>query len=305
MDPSVSLILLVCLSLTAVPLSRFGTSEQQNRFVPAMARGEAIGAYCLTEPNAGSDAGSISTSAVLKDGRYVLNGRKVFITNGDVADIYLVFANLDKSRGQKGITGFIVERGNPGLTAIQQREKLGMRASSTAEVLFEDCLIPEANRIGDEFNGFKIALQILDASRPVIGAQAVGIAQGALDLALRHVRQRQQFGQPLANFQGLQWMLADMATQIDAARLLVHRSANLHDKKLPFAKEASMAKLFASETATKVAGDALQLHGGYGYFKDSPIERFFRDSKVTEIYEGTSQIQRLVIARHILREVAG
>lgn len=302
-DPSMSLVMLVCNSLSAVPIDQFGTEEQRNRFVPAMARGEKIGAFCLTEPNAGSDAGSISTSAIKDGDDYVLNGSKIFITNGDVADVYIVFASQDRAKRSRGVTGFLVEKGSPGLSVKKQRDKMGMRASTTAEVFFDNCHVPAANLFGEEEKGFGLAMQILDGSRPIIGAQAVGIAQGALDLALKYVRQRQQFGQTIGDFQGVQWMLADMATKVDASRLLVYRAANLRDQGLPFTKEASMAKLFSSETAMSVASAALQLHGGYGYFKEGNIERYFRDAKVTEIYEGTSQIQRLVIARKILEEV--
>ena len=301
-DPSMSLAALATLSLTTVGIDRFGNDAQREAYVPPLAKGEKVGAFGLTEPNSGSDAGSLSTSARRDGDRYLLNGSKIFITNGDVAETFLVFATRDREQRTRGISAFIVERGTPGLSSRKQVEKMGMRASSTAELFFEDCVVPAANLVGEEDRGFGVAMQILDASRPVIGAQAVGIAQGALDLAIRHTKQRRQFGQPIADFQGIQWMLADMATQVDASRLLVYRAANLRDRGLPFAKEASMAKLFASETATKVASSALQLHGGYGYFKESPIERFFRDAKVTEIYEGTSQVQRLVIARRVLAE---
>ena len=301
-DPSMSLAALATLSLTTVGIDRFGNDAQREAYVPPLAKGEKVGAFGLTEPDSGSDAGSLSTSARRDGDHYLLNGSKIFITNGDVAETFLVFATRDREQRTRGISAFIVERGTPGLSSRKQAEKMGMRASSTAELFFEDCAVPAANLVGEEDRGFGVAMQILDASRPVIGAQAVGIGQGALDLAIRHTKQRRQFGQPIADFQGIQWMLADMATQVDASRLLVYRAANLRDRGLPFAKEASMAKLFASETATKVASSALQLHGGYGYFKESPIERFFRDAKVTEIYEGTSQVQRLVIARRVLAE---
>jgi alkylation response protein AidB-like acyl-CoA dehydrogenase len=302
-DPSMALSAMVSLSLCAAPIERFGTDRHRERYVPALARGEAIGAYAQSEPNAGSDAGAIATTAVRRDGNYVLNGGKIFISNADVADTIIVIASQDPSQRTHGMVALIVESGTPGLTARKQRDKLGMRGSSTAELFFEDCPVPVENRMGEEGEGFKIAMQTLEASRPIIGAQALGIAQGCLDLALKHTQQRRQFGQAIADFQGVQWMLADMATQIDAARLLVYRAASLRDHGHSSAKEASMAKLFASETAMKVASTALQLHGGYGYFKESPVERYFRDAKVTEIYEGTSQIQRLVIARQLLAEV--
>ena len=303
-DPSMSLTLLASLSLATIGIERFGTDAQKDRYVPPLARGEALGAFCLTEPNAGSDAASGSTHAAPKDGGYLLNGAKTYITNGDVAETLLVFATAEPGSRAKGVVSLIVEAGTPGLEARKQHGKLGMRASTTSDIYFDDVFVPEENLVAPAGDGFKVAMQILDASRPIIGAQAVGIAQGAFDLALKHVNQRKQFGQTIAGFQGVQWMLADMATQLEAARLLTYQAASLHDDGLPFAKQASMAKLFASETATRVADMALQLHGGIGYFKESPVERYYRDAKVTEIYEGTSQIQRLVISRHVLAEAA-
>ena len=303
-DPSMSLTLLASLSLATIGIERFGTDAQKDRYVPPLARGEAVGAFCLTEPNAGSDAASGSTHAAPKDGGYLLNGAKTYITNGDVADTLLVFATAEPGSRAKGMVSLIVEAGTPGLEARKQHGKLGMRASTTSDIYFDDVFVPEENLVAPAGDGFKVAMQILDASRPIIGAQAVGIAQGAFDLAMKHVNQRKQFGQTIAGFQGVQWMLADMATQLEAARLLTYQAASLHDDGLPFAKQASMAKLFASETATRVADMALQLHGGIGYFKESPVERYYRDAKVTEIYEGTSQIQRLVISRHVLAEAA-
>ncbi len=303
-DPSMALSLLASLSLAAHGIEHHASDALRNTYLPPIARGEKIAAFGFTEPEAGSDAAGIQTLASKKNGKYLLNGRKIFITNGDIADTLLIFATTDRAKRHTGMIAFIVERGSKGLSSHKQTEKLGMRASSTAEVLFEDCAVPARNRVGEEGQGFKIAMQIVDGSRPIIGAQAVGIAQGALDLAIRHVRRRKQFGQAVADFQGVQWMLADMATQIDAARLLVYRAASMRDQGLPSTKESAMAKLFASETAMRVATQALQLHGGSGYFKESPIERFFRDAKVTEIYEGTSQIQRLVIARRLLAEAA-
>ncbi len=303
-DPSMSLTLLASLSLATIGIERFGTDAQKEQYVPPLARGESVGAFCLTEPNAGSDAASGSTHAAPKDGGYLLNGAKTYITNGDVADTLLVFATTEPGSRAKGMVSLIVEAGTPGLEARKQHGKLGMRASTTSDIYFDDVFVPEENLVAPAGDGFKVAMQILDASRPIIGAQAVGIAQGAFDLAMKHVNQRKQFGQTIAGFQGVQWMLADMATQLEAARLLTYQAASLHDDGLPFAKQASMAKLFASETATRVADTALQLHGGIGYFKESPVERYYRDAKVTEIYEGTSQIQRLVISRHILAEAA-
>ena len=303
-DPSMSLTLLASLSLATIGIERFGTDAQKDRYVPPLARGEAVGAFCLTEPNAGSDAASGSTHAAPKNGGYLLNGAKTYITNGDVADTLLVFATAEPGSRAKGMVSLIVEAGAPGLEARKQHGKLGMRASTTSDIYFDDVFVPDENLVAPAGEGFKVAMQILDASRPIIGAQAVGIAQGAFDLAMKHVNQRKQFGQTIAGFQGVQWMLADMATQLEAARLLTYQAASLHDDGLPFAKQASMAKLFASETATRVADMALQLHGGIGYFKESPVERYYRDAKVTEIYEGTSQIQRLVISRHVLAEAA-
>ena len=301
-DPGVSLSFLASHSLTALGIQRFATDAQRRKYVPPLARGEVMGAFAYTEPDAGSDAAALATTAILDNDHYVLNGTKIFITNGDIAETFLAFATEDRGKSHRGIMAFIVERGFPGLQTTPQRDKLGMRSSDTAEVSFRDCRVPAENRIGGDGQGFKIGMQVLEGSRPIIGAQAVGIAQGAFDLALGHVQQRRQFGQSLSEFQGVQWMLADMATRIDAARLLVYRAASLRDQGQGSAKESSMAKLFASETAMYVASTALQLHGGSGYFKDSPIERFFRDAKVTEIYEGTSQIQRLIIARHILTQ---
>jgi butyryl-CoA dehydrogenase len=296
-----SLVLLASLSLTAVAIEAHGNDAQKKKYVPPLARGEAVGCFCLSEPNAGSDAGSLATRAVRKGDRYVLNGSKIFITNADAADTFIVFATQDPEKRSRGISAFLLDKGMKGLSARAMKGKMGMRASTTCEVFFDNVEVPAENVFGPEDRGFPTAMQILDNSRPIIGAQAVGIAQGALDLALKHVKQRKAFGQPIGDFQGVQWMLADMATKVDAARLLVYRAADLRDRGLPFTREASMAKLFASETAMEVASASLQLHGGYGYFKDSPVERFFRDAKVTEIYEGTSQVQRLVIARSLLR----
>ena len=301
-DAAVSLLLLAHLSLGTVAINKFGNDAQRKKYVPPLAAGKKVAAFGLTEPNAGSDAAAQSTTAVRKGNKYILNGSKMFITNGDVADTFIVFTTEDRSKRAKGVSAFIIERGFKGFSSRKQTGKMGMRASTLAELFFEDCEVPAENLVGQSQQGFPIAMQILDSSRPIIGAQALGIAQGCLDLALKQARRRHAFGKPIGDFQGVQFMLADMATQIDAARLLVYRAANLYDKGLPFSKEASMAKLFASETAMRVASDALQLHGGYGYFKESPVERFFRDAKVTEIYEGTSQIQRLVIARHLLAE---
>jgi len=232
----------------------------------------------------------------------VLNGNKVFITNGAEADIALVFATVNKSLRHRGITGFIVERGTPGFSVGKSEHKLGIRASSTAELVFEDCFVPEANRLSDEGAGFKVALSAIDASRVSVATQGVGIAQGAFDKALAYAKERRQFGQPIADFQAIQWFLADMATQIDAARLLTCQAAYHQDRGLPFIKESSMAKLFASEAAMFVTTKAIQIHGGYGYIKEYPLERYFRDARILEIYEGTSEMQRMTIARQLISE---
>ena len=299
---SISVIIFGSIGLAGEPLYEFGSEEQRRRFVVPVARGEKLACFALTEPGAGSDVAALQTSATRHSGGYTLNGSKIFITNGAEADIILVFATLDRSLRHRGITGFIVEKGSPGFSVGKLEHKLGIRASSTAELVFEDCFVPEANRLGNEGEGFKIALSAIDASRVSVAAQGVGIAQGAFEKALAYAKQRQQFGQPIADFQAIQWFLADMATQIDAARLLTYRAAYLQDKGLPFTKEASMAKVYAAEAAMFVTTKAIQIHGGYGYTKDYPLERYFRDARILEIYEGTSEMQRMTIARQLLRE---
>lgn len=288
-------------SLCAHPIYQFGTEEQKQRFLVPLAQGNRLGAFALTEPNAGTDAASIRTTATRQGDSYILNGNKIFITNGGVADIYIVLAKTDPSKGARGITAFIVEKGTPGFSFGKKEDKLGIRASSTTELIFQNCRIPVENRLGEEGEGFKIAMQTLDGGRIGIAAQAVGIAQACLDACLRYAKEREQFGKPIGSFQAIQWMLADMATQVEAARLLTYRAAWLKDNKQPFSKEAAMAKLYASEVAMQQAIKAVQIHGGYGYMKDYPVERFFRDAKITEIYEGTSEVQRMVIASHLLR----
>ncbi len=295
-------ILFVTTGLAGHPLYLYGNEEQRKRFVPPVAKGGKIASFALTEAGAGSDPASLETTAARHKKGYILNGTKIFITNGNEADIIVVFATVDRSLRHGGITAFIVEKGTPGFSVGKLEHKLGIRASSTAELLFENCIVPEANRLGNEGDGFTIALNAIDASRIAVAAQAVGIAQGAFTKALAYAKERRQFGQPIINFQAIQWMLADMATQIDAARLLTYRAAYLKDKGLPFVKEASMAKVFASETAMSVTTKAIQIYGGYGYVKDYPLERYFRDAKITEIYEGTSEIQRMTIARNLIRE---
>ena len=297
-----SVILIVTNELAGYPIYTFGSEEQKQRFLVPLMKGEKLGAFGLTEAGAGSDVAALGTTATRQNDGYTLNGNKLFITNGAEADIMVVFATVDKSAGYRGITGFIVEKGTPGFSVGKLEHKLGIRASSTAELVFENCFVPEANRLGDEGRGFRIALGTIDGSRIGIAAQAVGIAQGAFDKALAYAKERQQFGQPIADFQAIQWMLADMATQIDAARLLTHRAANLKDTGLPFVKESSMAKVFAAEAAMFVTSKAIQIYGGYGYIKDYPLERYFRDAKITELYEGTSEMQRMTIARQLIRE---
>jgi len=299
---STGTIYFVTSGLAGQPLYLFGNEEQRRRFVVPVAQGEKIACFALTESGAGSDPAAMETTATKQKSGYVLNGTKVFITNGAEADFIVVFATVDKSLRHKGIVAFVVEKDTPGYSVGKLEHKLGIRATSTAELLFEDCFVPEENRLGDEGEGFKIALSSIDESRVTVAAQAVGIARGAFDKALAYAKERQQFGQPIANFQAIQWMLADMATQIDAARLLTYRAAYLQDEDLPFIKEASMAKVFAAEASSFVTNKAIQIYGGYGYVNEYPIERYFRDAKITEIYEGTSEMQRMTIARHLMRE---
>jgi len=299
---AIGVIFLVDVGLAGYPLYKYGTEEQRQRFVAPVAKGEKLACFALTESGAGSDVASLETAATKQNGGYVLNGNKIFITNGAEADIALVFATVDKSLRHRGIACFVVEKGTPGFSVGKVEHKLGIRASSTAELIFENCFVPETNRLGDEEVGFRIALEAIDASRTSIAAQAVGIAQGAFERALDYAKERQQFGQPISNFQAIQWMLADMATQIDAARLLTYRAACLKDRGLPYIKEAAMAKVYAAEAAMFVTTKALQIHGGYGYIKDYPLERYFRDARILEIYEGTSEMQRMTIARQLIRE---
>ena len=297
---STGLIMDVNISLCAEPILLFGDDEQKRRFLTPLATGEKLGALAITEPEAGSDAAGIKTTAVRQGGHYVLNGSKIFITNGGVADTYVGTAVTNKEAGHKGITDFIVEKGAPGLSFGAPLHKLGINGSATTEVFFEDVRVPVENRLGEEGMGFKITMDTLDGGRVGIAAQAVGIAQSALDDALAYIEQRRQFGKKISEFQAIQFMVADMATEIEAARLLTLQAAALRDKNIPCARESAMAKLYAGEVAVKVATDALQLFGGYGYIKEYPAERHLRDAKITQIYEGTQQIQRMVIARSIL-----
>jgi butyryl-CoA dehydrogenase len=277
-----------------------GTEEQRKKYVIPAARGEKIVAWALTEPGAGSDAGATQTKAILNGNEWVLNGTKIFITSGHVAETAVVMASTDKSKGVKGVSAFIVEKGTPGFSYGTQEDKLGLRGTVTSELVFENCRIQKENLIGKEGFGFIGAMEILDRGRMAIGALAVGLAQGALDESIKYSKEREQFGKPIAKFQAIQWMIADMATEIDAARLLVYRAAYLEQLGKKFSKEASMAKLYASETATRTALRAIQIHGGYGYTKDYPVERMLRDAKLCEIGEGTSEVQRMIIARLLL-----
>lgn len=288
-------------SLCSWPIYAFGTEEQKQKYLVPLASGQKIGALGLTEPGAGSDAGAVSTTARLDGDEYVLNGTKIFITNGKVGDIYVIIASTDKSKGHRGTAAFIVEKGTPGFTFGKKEEKMGIRASATYELIFENCRIPKENMLGEDGKGFKIALQTLDGGRIGIAAQALGIAQGAFEQALNYSKVREQFGKPIGSFQGMSWMLADMATRIEAARMMVYRAAYLKDAGEPYSKEAAMAKLYASETAMWVTTKAVQVFGGYGYTREYPVERMMRDAKITEIYEGTSEVQRIVIAANILK----
>jgi len=298
---STGVILSVQNSLFCHPVEQFGTEEQKKRFLTPFARGEKIGCYALTEPQAGSNAAALATKAVLKGDRYIVNGTKAWITNGGAADAAIVYVNTRPEDREKGITALIVEKGTPGFAVGKEEKKLGINATACTELSFTDCEAPAENRIGREGEGYKIALATLDAGRIGIAAQATGIAQGAFEAALSYAQQRQAFGHPIADFQAIQFMLADMATEIDAARLLARRAAWKQDSGARFTMEASIAKLFASEMASRVAHKAIQIHGGYGYSREYPVERAYRDARITEIYEGTSEIQRLVIASWVLK----
>jgi butyryl-CoA dehydrogenase len=288
-------------SLCASVVQQFGTEEQKQKYLIPLAKGEHIGAFGLTEPNAGTDAAGQQTIAVLDGDHYILNGTKIFITNGGVADTFIVFAMTDRSKGTKGISAFIVEKKFEGFSIGKYEDKLGIRASSTTELIFQDCIVPKGNLIGQEGKGFGIAMKTLDGGRIGIAAQALGLAEGALEEAVNYMKDRKQFNKPLSAFQGLQWMVADMDVKIEAARYLVYLAAYNKDHNLSYSLEAARAKLFASEVAMEVTTKAVQLFGGYGYTKDYPVERMMRDAKITEIYEGTSQVQRMVIAGSALK----
>ncbi|PFG78174.1 butyryl-CoA dehydrogenase [Bacillus sp. YF23] len=288
-------------SLAGWPIFKFGTEEQKQKFLRPMAEGKKIGAYGLTEPASGSDAGGMKTIAKRDGDHYILNGSKIFITNGGIADIYVVFALTDPESKQRGTSAFIVESDTPGFSVGKKESKLGIRSSPTTEIMFEDCRIPVENLLGEEGQGFKVAMQTLDGGRNGIAAQAVGIAQGALDASVEYARERHQFGKPIAAQQGIGFKLADMATDVEAARLLTYQAAWLESEGLPYGKESAMSKVFAGDTAMKVTTEAVQVFGGYGYTKDYPVERYMRDAKITQIYEGTQEIQRLVISRMLTK----
>ncbi|MCZ2258730.1 acyl-CoA dehydrogenase [Sporosarcina sp. G11-34] len=297
----VGVILSVHTSVGTNPIMYFGNDEQKDRYLPKMASGEYLGAFCLTESSSGSDAGALKTRAVKDGDDYVINGSKMFITNGGEADVYIVFASTNPADKSYGITAFIVDKDTPGLIIGKDEKKMGLHGSRTVELIFENMRVPATNRLGDEGQGFKIAMSNLDVGRIGIAAQALGIAEASLEAATDYARERVQFGKPIAMQQGIGFKLSDMATAVEASRLLVYRAAQLRAEGLPCGKEASMAKLFASKTAVDGSIEAIQVFGGYGYTEDYPVERYFRDAKVTEIYEGTSEIQRIVISKHLLK----
>ncbi len=301
---STGIILAAHVSLGATPFYMFGSEAQKERYLKPLATGQKLGAFGLSEATAGSDAAGTRTTAVLDGDEWVINGSKNWITSGSVADTVIITAMTDKSKGAHGISNFIVEKGTPGFTPGKSENKMGLRASITSQLFFDNCRLPKENIIGLPNEGFKQFMKILDGGRISIGAMALGLAQGAYDKALAYSKERHQFGQSISNFQAIQFMLADMATSIEAARLLVYRSAWLKDNNLPYGKEAAMGKLFASEIGEKVCRDAIQIHGGYGYVAEYDVERMYRDVRLTTIGEGTSEIQRIVIARHLLKEIS-
>lgn len=299
---SVGVTLSAHTSLAGWPVYKFGTEEQKQKFLRPMAEGKKMGAYGLTEPGAGSDVSSMKTTAKLDGDDYILNGSKIFITNGGEAEIYIVFAVTQPELKHKGVSAFIVEKGTPGFSFGKKEKKLGIRSSPTLEIIFDNCRVPKENLLGKEGEGFKIAMMTLDGGRNGIAAQAVGIAQGALDAAVDYAKERKQFGKPIAAQQGLAFKIADMATKIEASRLLTYQAAWRESEGLSYGKESAMSKLFAGDTAMEVAIEAVQVFGGYGYTKDYPVERFMRDAKITQIYEGTNEIQRLVISKMLLAD---
>jgi alkylation response protein AidB-like acyl-CoA dehydrogenase len=300
---SIGITLAAHTSLGTYPIYRFGSEEQKKKYLPRLAAGEGLAAFGLTEPEAGSDATAVKTTAVLDGDHWVINGTKTFITSGSIADVVIIAAVTDKAAGTRGISNIIVEKSTPGFRPGRDEEKMGLKGSVTSQLFFEDCRVPKQNLLGKPGEGYKQFLITLDGGRISIGAMALGLAQGAMEAAVKYSKQRVQFGQPIANLQAIQWMIADMATEIDAARLLVYRAAQLKDKGVRFTKEAAMAKLFASEAAERACFKAIQIHGGYGYMREYDVERIYRDNRLTTIGEGTSEIQRLVIARQVLEEV--
>ena len=300
---STSTVLITHTSLGSETINRFGSDEQHERWLPDLAAGESIAAFALSEPQTGSDALGLQTTIVDDGDSFILNGTKLFITNASVADVFAVFVTSDASAGYRGVSAVVVERGTEGFEINEQHGKMGMRGSGTAELVFNDCRVPKSHLLGELGDGYRIALQILDSSRITVAAQCLGLAKGALDQSLSYAKQRHAFGRPIATKQAIQFMLADMATELDAARLMVYRAASLYDEGLPYGTEAAMAKLHASEVAGRSVDKAVQIHGGIGYFKPTPVERMYRDQRVTEIYEGTSEIQRLVISRAVIGDV--
>lgn len=300
-DDGIGITLSATVSLCAWPIYAYGTEEQKQKYLVPLVEGEKLGAFGLTEPNAGTDAAAQQTVAVADGDDYILNGSKIFITNGGEAETYVVFAMTDKSKGTKGITAFIVEKDMPGFSFGKKEHKMGIHTSLTNELVFQNVRVPKENMLGKVGEGFKIAMSTLDGGRIGVAAQALGIAQGALDHAIKYSKERVQFGKPIAQNQALAFMMADMATKIDAARLLVYRAAYLKDQGLPYSKEAAMAKLYASDIAMEVTTDAVQIFGGYGYSREYPVERLMRNAKITQIYEGTNQVQRMVISGSILK----
>ena len=300
---STSTVLITHTSLGSETINRFGSDEQRERWMPSLAAGEKIAAFALTEPQTGSDALGLQTTIVDDGDSYVLNGTKLFITNASVAGVFAVFATADRSAGYRGISAIVVERGTPGFEINDQHGKMGMRGSGTAELVFSDCRVPKSHLLGNVGDGYTIALKILDSSRITVAAQCLGLAKGALDQSVAYAKQRNAFGRPIATKQAIQFMLADMATELDAARLMVYRAASLYDEGLPYGTASAKAKLYASEVAGRNVNKAVQIHGGIGYFKPTPVERMYRDQRVTEIYEGTSEIQRLVISRDLIGDI--
>lgn len=301
-DSSVGVTLSAHTSLAGWPVYKFGTEEQKQKYLRAMAEGKSMGAYCLTEPGSGSDAAGMKTTAVLEGDEWVINGSKIFITNGAYADVFIVFAQTNPALKHKGIAAFIVEKNFPGFSVGKKEKKLGIRSSSTTEVIFDNCRVPKENILGQVGEGFKIAMMTLDGGRNGISAQALGIAQGAFDHALAYAKDRVQFGKPIAKLQGIQFKLADMATKIEASRLLTYQAAWRESEGVSYGLQSAMSKLFAGDTAMEVTIEAVQIFGGYGYTREYPVERFMRDAKITQIYEGTNEIQRVVIAGYLTKE---